>query len=177
MTGEPSVALVRPSTPTQQAQLEPVAATTPSPVSTGGETVTGSSLARSVGATPQMTDEAVRLAIIQRSIASYYGSCPCPYNYDRGGRACGGRSAYSRAGGASTLCYASDVSDQMVAAYRGTVTSAPPASNAARPCAENGSCYGDVSAYTGRPKTVAVQGHYRKDGTYVRSHYRSAPRY
>jgi len=40
-------------------------------------------------------------------------------------------------------------------------------------CAENGSCYGDVSAATGRPKTVPVSGYYRKDGTYVRGHYRS----
>ena len=43
-------------------------------------------------------------------------------------------------------------------------------------CAENGSCYGDISAATGRPKTVNVQGYYRKDGTYLRGYYRSAPR-
>ncbi len=43
-------------------------------------------------------------------------------------------------------------------------------------CAENGSCYGDISALTGRPKTVPVEGYYRKDGTYVRGHYRSKPR-
>jgi hypothetical protein len=41
------------------------------------------------------------------------------------------------------------------------------------PCAENGSCYGDISAVTGLPKTVAVRGYYRRDGTYVRGHYRS----
>ena len=40
-------------------------------------------------------------------------------------------------------------------------------------CAENGSCFGDISSYTGRAKTVYVKGYYRKDGTYVRSHYRS----
>ncbi len=43
-------------------------------------------------------------------------------------------------------------------------------------CAENGSCYGDASEATGRPKTVHVKGYYRKDGTYVRGHYRSKPR-
>jgi lysozyme family protein len=43
-------------------------------------------------------------------------------------------------------------------------------------CAENGSCYGDTSAATGAPKTVHVDGYTRKDGTYVREHYRSAPR-
>lgn len=43
-------------------------------------------------------------------------------------------------------------------------------------CAENGSCYGDISAETLRPKTVHVKGYYRKDGTYVRGHYRSKPK-
>ena len=41
--------------------------------------------------------------------------------------------------------------------------------------AENGSCYGDISEATGRPKTVHVNGYYRRDGTYVRGHYRSRP--
>jgi hypothetical protein len=41
------------------------------------------------------------------------------------------------------------------------------------PCAENGSCYGDISSITGIPKTVSVQGYFRRDGTYVRGHYRS----
>lgn len=44
------------------------------------------------------------------------------------------------------------------------------------PVAENGSIYGETSPATGRPKTVHVDGYYRKDGTYVRGHYRSAPR-
>ena len=43
-------------------------------------------------------------------------------------------------------------------------------------CAENGSCYGDISSATGNPKTVPVKGYFRKDGTYVRGHYRSRPR-
>jgi hypothetical protein len=43
-------------------------------------------------------------------------------------------------------------------------------------CAENGSCYGDVSNITGMPKTQAINGYYRKDGTYVRGHYRSSGR-
>lgn len=44
------------------------------------------------------------------------------------------------------------------------------------PIAENDSYYGQISETTGRPKTVHVRGYYRKDGTYVRSHYRSPPR-
>ena len=39
--------------------------------------------------------------------------------------------------------------------------------------AENGSYYGERSSITGRSKTVYVNGYFRKDGTYVRGHYRS----
>lgn len=66
----------------------------------------------------QLTDEAIRLLIVQRSRASYSGSCACPDNYDRAGRRCGGRSAYSRPGGASPLCYPNDVTQAMIAAYQ-----------------------------------------------------------
>lgn len=41
--------------------------------------------------------------------------------------------------------------------------------------AENGSYFGEISKNTGRPKTVHIKGYYRKDGTYVRGHYRSKP--
>ena len=41
-------------------------------------------------------------------------------------------------------------------------------------CAENGSCYGDISNINGMPKTNHVNGYFRKDGTYVRGHYRSS---
>jgi hypothetical protein len=40
--------------------------------------------------------------------------------------------------------------------------------------AENGSYYGELNK-NGVPKTVPVSGYYRKDGTYVRGHYRSPP--
>ncbi|MFI4916964.1 MAG: hypothetical protein ACIAS6_10720 [Phycisphaerales bacterium JB060] len=40
--------------------------------------------------------------------------------------------------------------------------------------AENGSWHGQPNA-NGVPKTVYVRGYYRRDGTYVRGHYRSAP--
>jgi|ERR1035437_2284867 hypothetical protein len=50
----------------------------------------------------------------------------------------------------------------------------PSTTPAASPlCAENGSCYGDISARTGLPKTVPVHGYYRANGTYVRGYYRS----
>jgi hypothetical protein len=64
------------------------------------------------------TDAEVKQAIIDESIASYHGNCPCPYNTDRAGRRCGARSAYSRPGGASPICYAKDVTQAMVNDYR-----------------------------------------------------------
>lgn len=42
------------------------------------------------------------------------------------------------------------------------------------PYAENGSYYGERNA-NGVPKTVSVEGYFRKDGTYVQGHYRSRP--
>ena len=56
-------------------------------------------------------------AIIQQSIASYQGSCPCPYNRDRAGRRCGKRSAWSRPGGRSPICYESDVTAARLESY------------------------------------------------------------
>lgn len=41
--------------------------------------------------------------------------------------------------------------------------------------AENGTRYGEYSSITGRAKTVYVNGYHRRDGTYVRSHWRSPP--
>src|SRR2546430_6548311 len=63
------------------------------------------------------TDDEIRQAIIQESIARYRGSCPCPYSRDRPGRECR-RSAYSKPGGAWPLCYPKDVTQEMVDEYR-----------------------------------------------------------
>jgi len=59
-------------------------------------------------------DAAIKQRLIQDSIASYRGNCPCPYNKARDGSECGRRSAYSRPGGAAPLCYHTDVTDDMV---------------------------------------------------------------
>jgi hypothetical protein len=64
------------------------------------------------------SDDEIRRYLIAESIASYSGSCPCPYNVDRGGRRCGGRSAYSRPGGRSPTCYEQDVPDEEVRRIR-----------------------------------------------------------
>lgn len=65
-----------------------------------------------------MTDSEVKQAIIQESTANYSGNCPCPYNTMRNGNACGSRSAYSKPGGSSPICYPRDVSSSMVDMYR-----------------------------------------------------------
>ena len=65
-----------------------------------------------------LTDAQIRQLIIQESIDSYPGNCPCPYNTDRAGRRCGARSAYNRPGGYAPKCFASDVSAAEVAEYR-----------------------------------------------------------
>ena len=65
-----------------------------------------------------MSDTEIRQAVVQDSIASYPGQCPCPYSAMRNGAACGGRSAYSRPGGYAPICYSSDVSEGMVQTYR-----------------------------------------------------------
>jgi len=64
------------------------------------------------------SDEDVRAIIIQESIAAYPGNCPCPYSVDRAGRSCGGRSAWSRAGGRAPVCFPREVSDEQVREYR-----------------------------------------------------------
>lgn len=69
--------------------------------------------------TPTVSDAAIVQRIIAQSIASYPGSCPCPYNTDRGGRRCGKRSAYSKPGGYAPICFAGDVTQAMIEAFRG----------------------------------------------------------
>ena len=68
-----------------------------------------------------LTDDQVRQQIIQDSRAAYYASghpCACPDDSARNGSRCGGRSAYSRPGGAAPLCYPSDVTNGMVQDWR-----------------------------------------------------------
>ncbi len=64
------------------------------------------------------SDDVIRQKIIEESIRSYSGSCPCPYSRDRAGRKCGGRSAYSRPGGKSPACYPEDVTKEMIEEYK-----------------------------------------------------------
>lgn len=67
---------------------------------------------------PVVSTSAIIQRIIAESIAAYPGSCPCPYNTDRGGRRCGKRSAYSKPGGYAPICFSQDVTEAMIAAAR-----------------------------------------------------------
>jgi len=67
------------------------------------------------------TDAQIRKKIVQESVEDYLSTghpCACPYNTARNGSSCGGRSAYSKPGGASPLCYPKDVTDEMVEAWK-----------------------------------------------------------
>ena len=68
--------------------------------------------------TPSLRDSEIRKILIQRSISNYSGNCPCPYSRDSAGNRCGGRSAWSRPGGADPLCYDSDVTNELIEGYR-----------------------------------------------------------
>ena len=65
-----------------------------------------------------LTDAEVKQQIIDESIADYSGSCACPYNSARNGSRCGGRSAYSKPGGASPICFKDQVTAEMVKKWR-----------------------------------------------------------
>jgi hypothetical protein len=78
-------------------------------------------VAACVGSSPAIakpSDAQIKERIVQESIDSYPGNCPCPYNTDRAGRSCGRRSAYSRPGGYSPKCYPADVTAAEVKAYK-----------------------------------------------------------
>ena len=62
--------------------------------------------------------DVIKQKIIQESIQSYPGNCPCPYNSASNGSRCGKRSAYNRAGGYAPLCYPEDVTADMVKRYK-----------------------------------------------------------
>jgi hypothetical protein len=68
-----------------------------------------------------LTAAAIAAIIVQASRDQYHASgrpCACPDDTARNGSSCGGRSAYSRPGGAAPLCYPSDVTVAMIDAYR-----------------------------------------------------------
>ncbi|SHI12026.1 hypothetical protein SAMN05443248_8387 [Bradyrhizobium erythrophlei] len=64
-----------------------------------------------------LTAAAIAAIIVQASRDQYHAGgrpCACPDDTARNGSTCGGRSAYSRPGGAAPLCYPSDVTAAMI---------------------------------------------------------------
>lgn len=72
-------------------------------------------------AEPTPTNKEIVNQLIERSINNYRGNCPCPYNRDSAGRKCGKRSAWSKPGGASPICFASDVTKDMIERYKANI--------------------------------------------------------
>ena len=72
---------------------------------------------------PTSSDAAIAKQIIAESRARYPGPCGCPYDTDRAGRRCGGRSAYSRPGGYSVICYPTDIPQEMIKRRRANAPS------------------------------------------------------
>ena len=65
---------------------------------------------------PSDSDIGIRTAIVQQSISSYGGICPCPYS----GPTCQGHSAYENPGNQAVYCYTKDVPVEMVSSYQPT---------------------------------------------------------
>ncbi|MFZ4807451.1 MAG: hypothetical protein ACOYLQ_09360 [Hyphomicrobiaceae bacterium] len=68
-----------------------------------------------------LTDAAIVAVIIAASIAAYKAMgkpCACPNDTMRNGASCGNRSAYAKPGGFRPLCYATDITADMIKNYR-----------------------------------------------------------
>lgn len=72
----------------------------------------------SLAAAAELTDDEIRALLIEQSFANYSGNCPCPYNFDRAGKLCGKRSAYSKSGGVTPRCFPQDVTEEMIEDFR-----------------------------------------------------------
>lgn len=61
--------------------------------------------------------------IISQSINEYASNCPCPYNVDSQGNLCGDRSAYSRYGGYTPICYVTDITNTELEQHKNYIVS------------------------------------------------------
>jgi hypothetical protein len=74
--------------------------------------------------TEVLTAAAIAALIVAESRRAYYATghpCACPDDSMRNGHRCGGRSAYSRPGGAAPLCFSTDVTEAMIKSYRARI--------------------------------------------------------
>lgn len=65
-----------------------------------------------------LSSEQVKQLIIEESISEYPGPCACPFNRASNGSKCGKRSAWSKPGGYSPVCYKDEVTKEMVDDWR-----------------------------------------------------------
>ncbi|MEG5914869.1 hypothetical protein UXQ05_19775 [Enterobacter bugandensis] len=72
------------------------------------------SVGNAVAKANALSDTQVKNEIIAESIADYPGVCACPFNQARNGSSCGRRSAWSKAGGYSPICYQNEVTAEMI---------------------------------------------------------------
>jgi hypothetical protein len=69
------------------------------------------------------TDFAIATLFIAGSVAickSTGAPCACPGDVARNGSSCGGRSAWSKPGGAKPMCFEIDITADIIKAYRAT---------------------------------------------------------
>ncbi|ELQ3994839.1 hypothetical protein RNP97_002048 [Enterobacter bugandensis] len=76
------------------------------------------SVGNAVAKANALSDTQVKNEIIAESIADYPGVCACPFNQARNGSSCGRRSAWSKAGGYSPICYQNEVTAEMIKEWR-----------------------------------------------------------
>lgn len=116
------LALVDASPVETQKPPSPIKATQPVQVSPPPKPAEPASHATTKGkAEVALTAAAIAAILIQASRDRYHATgrpCACPDDTMRNGRACGGRSAYSRPAGAVPLCYPHDVTTAMIEDYR-----------------------------------------------------------
>ena len=68
-----------------------------------------------------LSDQQIAEMVVRESRSAYYSTghpCACPEDRASNGSRCGGRSAWSKPGGANPLCYVSDVSQALIEKYR-----------------------------------------------------------
>ena len=76
---------------------------------TGGGDIQGATIAAKSIDPPQPSPSQTPETQIAKPVRDpKSGSCECPYDTDKRGRSCGGRSAYSRPGGSDPICYSTD---------------------------------------------------------------------
>lgn len=88
---------------------------------TAGTLVLFFAFAGALFAETPLTDQQIATILVQASRDAYYKTghpCACPEDLARNGSRCGGRSAYSRPGGAAPYCYVTDVKREEIERYR-----------------------------------------------------------